>query len=35
LAKAMRQHLEQIESDLVLFERAVPAADLKAVFTDN
>ena len=35
LAKGMRQHLEQIESDLVLFERAVPAADLKAVFTDN
>jgi DNA-binding GntR family transcriptional regulator len=32
LAKAMRQHLEQIESDLVLFERAVPAEDLKAVF---
>jgi DNA-binding GntR family transcriptional regulator len=35
LAKAMRQHLEQIESDLVLFERAVPLADLKAVFTDG
>jgi DNA-binding GntR family transcriptional regulator len=35
LAKAMRQHLEQIESDLALFERAVPAADLKAVFTGS
>ena len=32
LAKAMREHLEQIESDLILFERAEPAADLKAVF---
>lgn len=35
LAKAMRQHLEQIENDLVLFERAVPTADLKAVFTER
>jgi DNA-binding GntR family transcriptional regulator len=35
LAKAMRLHLEQIESDLVLFERAVPLADLKAVFTEG
>jgi DNA-binding GntR family transcriptional regulator len=35
LAKAMRHHLQEIESDLVLFERAVPTADLQAVFADG
>jgi DNA-binding GntR family transcriptional regulator len=35
LAAAMLQHLEQIESDLVLFEREESATDLKAVFADS
>jgi DNA-binding GntR family transcriptional regulator len=35
LAKAMRRHLEEIESDLVLFERVIPAPDLQGVFADG
>src|ERR1700681_3331341 len=35
LAAAMLQHLDQIESDLVLFEREESATDLKAVFADS
>ena len=32
LAAAMLQHLEQIEGDLVLFDRGDPVTDLKSVF---
>jgi DNA-binding GntR family transcriptional regulator len=32
LAQAMRQHLEEIEGDLVLFERQEFSADIRAVF---
>jgi DNA-binding GntR family transcriptional regulator len=32
LAKAMRQHLDEIEADLVLFERQEFSADIRAVF---
>jgi DNA-binding GntR family transcriptional regulator len=32
LAKAMRQHLDEIEGDLVLFERQEFSADIRAVF---
>jgi DNA-binding GntR family transcriptional regulator len=35
LAAAMLQHLEQIEGDLVLFERDEATSDLKAVFADS
>lgn len=33
LARAMRRHLEEIEADLVLFERQEFSADIRAVFT--
>jgi DNA-binding GntR family transcriptional regulator len=33
LANAMRQHLDEIESDLVLFERQEFSADIRAVFS--
>jgi DNA-binding GntR family transcriptional regulator len=33
LAKAMRRHLDEIEADLVLFERQEFSADIRAVFT--
>jgi DNA-binding GntR family transcriptional regulator len=33
LARAMRRHLEEIEADLVLFERREFSADIRAVFT--
>jgi DNA-binding GntR family transcriptional regulator len=32
LAKAMRKHLDEIEADLVLFERQEFSADIRAVF---
>jgi DNA-binding GntR family transcriptional regulator len=35
LAAAMLKHLNQIESDLVLFEREEPITDLKTVFADS
>jgi DNA-binding GntR family transcriptional regulator len=35
LAAAMLKHLDQIESDLVLFEREEPTTDLKRVFADS
>jgi DNA-binding GntR family transcriptional regulator len=35
LAAAMLEHLNEIESDLVLFEREGSATDLAAVFTDS
>jgi DNA-binding GntR family transcriptional regulator len=35
LAAAMLKHLDQIESDLVLFEREEPVTDLKMVFADS
>lgn len=35
LAAAMLKHLDQIESDLVLFEREEPVTDLKTVFADS
>jgi DNA-binding GntR family transcriptional regulator len=34
LAAAMLRHLNQIESDLVLFERKQSAIDIKGVFAD-
>ena len=33
LANAMRQHLDEIEGDLVLFERQEFTADIRAVFS--
>lgn len=35
LAAAMLKHLDQIESDLVLFEREEPVTDLRRVFADS
>jgi DNA-binding GntR family transcriptional regulator len=35
LAAAMLQHLDQIEGDLVLFDRGEPLTDLKAVFAGS
>ena len=35
LATAMLKHLDQIEGDLVLFEREEPVTDLKMVFADS
>jgi DNA-binding GntR family transcriptional regulator len=34
LGAAMLKHLDQIEGDLVLFEREEPVMDLKTVFAD-
>jgi DNA-binding GntR family transcriptional regulator len=35
LAAAMLQHLDQIEGDLVLFDRGEQPADLKSVFSGS
>ena len=35
LAAAMLEHLNEIESDLVLFEREDSVTDLKALFADS